>query len=228
MRDSTAGMSEASRFSPSPRPTMSGEDTFTPTRTSGSSCDTTTMAYAPSRSRMAARTASASPRPAAAFSSMRCAMHSVSVSDSRVCPSFSSRVRSSVKFSMIPLWMTATRPPQSAWGCALRSEGTPCVAHRVCPIPREPVRGEPSRACSSSASLPSRFTTSRPPSTTATILQTPQALEDDGEGVVGAHVAHDAAHEALRVAALRPGECEPGPRRPARATPPRPRSRPPP
>ena len=44
---------------------------------------------------------------------MTWAMHSVSVSDVSVCPSFSSLARSPWKFSMMPLWITATPPVQS-------------------------------------------------------------------------------------------------------------------
>ena len=163
-------MSDARIVSPSPRPTTSGEETFTPTSVPGSSAEHTTREYAPSSSATVARTASARPAaPAASCSSTRCATHSVSVSDTRVCPSFSSRARSERKFSTIPLWITATRPVQSRCGCALRSVGAPCVAQRVCPMPTEPAGGEPSAsAASSSASLPARFTTERPPSTTAT------------------------------------------------------------
>ena len=51
-------MSDASIVSPSPTPTISGDDTLTPTRTPGSSSEHTTREYAPSSSRTAARTAS--------------------------------------------------------------------------------------------------------------------------------------------------------------------------
>ena len=45
----------------------------------------------------------------------------------------SSSARSSTKFSTMPLWMTATGP--ALCGCAFSSDGRPCVAHRVWPIP---------------------------------------------------------------------------------------------
>ena len=159
-------MSEASNVSPSPTPTTSGDDTFAPTITPESSADIATIAYAPRSSRTVARTASG--RPSRRRSSSRCAMHSVSVSDANVCPSFSSRARSGRKFSMIPLWITATRPVQSTCGCALRSVGAPWVAHRVWPKPTVPAGPPDPRALSSSESFPARFTTVRPPSTTAT------------------------------------------------------------
>ncbi len=169
VRSSTAGMSEASIVSPSPTPTISGDDTFTPTSTSGSSREQTTSEYAPSSSRTAPRTASGSDRPSRSISSMRWATHSVSVSETRVWPSFSRRARSAWKFSMMPLWITATRPAQSRCGWALRSVGAPWVAQRVWPMPTAPP-GMPSAssAASSSASLPARFTTPSPPSITAT------------------------------------------------------------
>ena len=44
VRSSTAGMSDARSVSPSPRPTMSGEETRTPTMRPGSSDETTTRA----------------------------------------------------------------------------------------------------------------------------------------------------------------------------------------
>ena len=44
----------------------------------------------------------------------RCATTSVSVSERNVTPSAPSSVLSSVKFSTMPLWMTATRPSGSS------------------------------------------------------------------------------------------------------------------
>ena len=41
---------------------------------------------------------------------------------------------------MIPLWTTAIFPVQSVNGWALVLLGTPCVAHRVCPIAHVPLR----------------------------------------------------------------------------------------
>ena len=57
---------------------MSGEETFTPTITSGSSAESTTSAYAPSSSRAVARTRSAR---LPSCSSIRWATTSVSVSE---------------------------------------------------------------------------------------------------------------------------------------------------
>ena len=70
---------------------------------------------------------------------------------------------------MMPLWMTAMRSAQSRCGWALRSVGAPCVAHRVCPMPTDPAGAASlASAVSSSPSLPARFTTPSPPSSTAT------------------------------------------------------------
>ena len=62
-------------------------------------------------------------------------MTSVSVSETKVCPSARSCSASSRQFSMMPLWTTATSPVQSRMGCAFVSVGWPWVAHRVWPMP---------------------------------------------------------------------------------------------
>ena len=64
----------------------------------------------------------------------------MSVSLTNSTPACSSSVRSSAKFSMIPLWMTATRPAASRCGWALRSVGRPWVAQRVWPMPVVPLK----------------------------------------------------------------------------------------
>ncbi len=38
---------------------------------------------------------------------------------------------------MMPLWTSAIRPVQSAWGWAFSSLGRPWVAHRVWPMPAD-------------------------------------------------------------------------------------------
>lgn len=53
-------------------------------------------------------------------------------------PSASSSARSFAKFSMMPLWITATRPSGETCGWALRSVGPPWVAQRVWPMPVVP------------------------------------------------------------------------------------------
>ena len=55
-------------------------------------------------------------------------MTSVSVTEANVCPDETSSARSSAWFSMIPLWMRASRPVQSRWGWAFSSVGLPWVA----------------------------------------------------------------------------------------------------
>ncbi len=75
---------------------------------------------------------------AAVISSSRWATTSVSVSLVNSWPRSSSSALSELKFSMMPLWITATLPVQSRCGWALRSFGAPWVAQRVCPMPVVP------------------------------------------------------------------------------------------
>ena len=81
----------------------------------------------------------------------------MSVSELNAAPSATSAALSWAKFSMIPLWISATRPDGSVCGWELASLGSPCVAQRVWPRPEVPGSGvsAPSRL----ASLPERFTT---------------------------------------------------------------------
>ena len=95
------------------------------------------MEKAPRTRRSVERTAASSVAPsppAASSASMRCAITSVSVSDVRTCPAATSSARSAAWFSMMPLWMMATRPVQSRCGCAFDSSGWPWVAQRVWPM----------------------------------------------------------------------------------------------
>ncbi len=131
---STADASEATYVSPSLTPTSSGEPLRAAMSVSGSVGEATASPYAPSTSRRAAATAAT--RLPSRNSSIRCANTSESVSERKVWPRDVSQVRSDGAFSMIPLWTIATVPPQSMWGCALRSLGSPWVAHRVCATPR--------------------------------------------------------------------------------------------
>src|SRR6185312_9847312 len=56
---------------------------------------------------------------------------SVSLANTR--PAACSSAFSGAKFSMMPLWTSVTRPAVCGW--ALRSDGAPCVAQRVWPMP---------------------------------------------------------------------------------------------
>ncbi len=58
---------------------------------------------------------------------------------------------------MIPLWMMAISPLQSQWGWAFRSSGSPWVAQRVCPIPKEADSSFPLIISARSATLPAFF-----------------------------------------------------------------------
>ena len=59
---------------------------------------------------------------------------------------------------------------QSRNGCALRSEGTPCVAQRVCAMPHVPARGAARRASASTCTLPLRFMRASVPSGPTTAM----------------------------------------------------------
>src|SRR5579885_925956 len=161
-------MSEATKPAPSARPATRGDDRRAATITSGWDAWTTAMANDPSTRARAARTAPARSAPPAMSCSIRWARTSLSVSERSSWPAETSSSPSSTWFSMIPLWMRASRPVQSVWGWALRSVGPPWVAQRVCPIPVE-ARGAPPTAPTSAASLPARRRThTRSPSTRAT------------------------------------------------------------
>ena len=84
---------------------------------------------------------------------MSWATTSVSVSLSKRRPSADSSTFSSWKFSMMPLWTTATRSVAMGW--ALRSDGLPCVAQRVWPMPMVPGSGSAASRVSRLTSLPS-------------------------------------------------------------------------
>ena len=160
-----AATSEPRKFSPSPRPTTSGELRRAATTRVGSRASTATSVNAPSswtHTRCMATVRSTSD---ASCSSSSWAATSVSVSETRpsCSESASIRARSSAKFSMIPLCTSATRRPKPRCGCALTSLGAPWVAQRVCPMPvvdvaaarrRWPSRGW--RACRPSSRPPCR------------------------------------------------------------------------
>ena len=128
-----AATSEATNISPSPTPTTSGEERRAATISSGRSAWVNTSVNAPSSRATTARTAPVSPAPGSASKARatRCGATSVSVSLASSTPSDSSSARSAAKFSMIPLWTTATLPVASWCGWALRSVGGPWVAQRV-------------------------------------------------------------------------------------------------
>ena len=62
---------------------------------------------------------------------------------------------------MIPLCTATTLPSSLLCGCALLSDGSPCVAHLVCPIPQLPITAVPLSVFSARAfKRPFAFTTS--------------------------------------------------------------------
>ena len=127
-------MSEARKVTPSSSPSTKGVSRHAATIVSGSSAEITAIEKDPRRRRNTDRVASASDNPPASWSSIRCTITSVSVPDVIVCPPATTSSRSDAWFSMIPLWISATRPVQSTCGCAFSSVGDPCVAQRVCPM----------------------------------------------------------------------------------------------
>jgi hypothetical protein len=132
---SRAGMSEARRATPSCSPSTSGVERRAATMVSGSSAETTAMEKAPRTVAQQRRPGWPRPvSPAAISSSIRWATTSVSVAEVTCGPSASSSARSSAWFSMIPLWMRASRPVQSRWGWAFSAVGCPWVAQRVWPM----------------------------------------------------------------------------------------------
>ncbi|CAM5664711.1 hypothetical protein SALBM217S_10899 [Streptomyces griseoloalbus] len=160
-----AATSEARNDSPSPTPTTSGELRRAPTTTSGSSACTATSVKAPSSRRHTRRMASARSAQAEYSSASRWATTSVSVSEASACPRSVNSSRRAAKFSMMPLWTTATRPALSRCGWALASVGPPCVAHRVCPMPVDPAgRGRSLSSFSRLTSFPALFAVASPPS----------------------------------------------------------------
>ena len=101
----------------------------------------------------------------------RWAATSVSVSDVNATPSSTSLALRLWKFSMIPLWMSASLPsdpPRCGW--ALLSVGPPWVAQRVCPMPvLDGGSGCAAIASRRLPSLPARFSVATwSPSTSAT------------------------------------------------------------
>ena len=141
----------------------------------------------------------------------RCAAHSVSVSLANSTPVASSSARSLAKFSMMPLWITATRPSADRCGWALRSVGPPWVAQRVWPMPVVPGvdavgRRRSASAFSRLASLPARFSVSSDAAVddghagrvVAAVLQPAQPVEHDAQRRPAADVTHDPTHGRQR------------------------------
>ena len=120
-------------------------------------------AKAPRRRCKAAAVASRGGRPCSSSAVIKCAMTSVSVSVAKRWPAAVSSSRSGWKFSIIPLWTTATR--SVTWGCALLVVGAPWVAQRVWPMPTSPASGSRARSSASASIRPSLRRRSISPST---------------------------------------------------------------
>ncbi len=119
-------------------------------------------------------------------------------------PRSASSARSAAKFSMMPLWTTATRPALSRCGWALASVGAPWVAQRVWPMPvvaggQRAARPAPSPgwpACRPSSRRPARRRRARrrPAESYPRYSSRLQPGDHDVEGGLGADVTHDSAH----------------------------------
>ena len=191
-------------ISPSPTPTTSGELRRAATTVSGCSASTQDegeRAGAGGGTRRAARRRASRPRCRGAGPT-RCATVSVSVSLANSTPSLSSSARRAAKFSMMPLWTTATRPRASVCGWALTSVGAPWVAQRVWPMPVLPPRSrggeflvqvlDPAGLLRDLQAL--RADERHAGRVVAPVLQPPQTLDHDVQRRAGADVANDAAH----------------------------------
>ena len=166
-----AATSEPRKFSPSPRPMTRGELRRAPTTRPGWSSCIARRVNAPSRRETVARNA-VMRSPLRRYSRPRSmAATSVSVSLRKVNPSASSSSLSSEKFSMMPLWITASLSSSARCGCALPSVGPPWVAQRVWPMPVVPsARGCALRSSRSTWSFPARLRMPRPPSPSMTAM----------------------------------------------------------
>ena len=145
--------SEPKNISPSPWPMASGLPRRAPIIRSSSPSNRMASANAPSSRPSAASTACSGVMPSSRLRVTRWAMTSVSVSVSNRQPSAISSSFSSRKFSMMPLWTSASRCVACGW--ALVSVGLPCVAQRVWPMPERPASGDRSSLSSRFRSLPS-------------------------------------------------------------------------
>ena len=205
-----AATSEPRKFSPSPRPTTSGESCRAPTTMSGASACTASSVKVPSRRprdgpHRLGQVAGRRRRPAAS----RCAATSVSVSERNSTPSASSSALSTRE--VLDDAVVDHGEPAAARGAGgrWRRSGAPWVAQRVCPI----AAVAPGSGCASSsptrlASLPAFFAVASPPPSgghqrdpgrvVAAVLQPAQALQDDVErpvaGLLGPDVPDDSAH----------------------------------
>ena len=133
-------MSEARKISPSPRPSTSGEAFLAATIRSGvlvrqhhdrvGALDLRAAPRAPPRP--------ASARPPSSASSIRCATISVSVSDGNVAPG-RLEPRPQREVVLDDAVVDHRRPAPALCGWAFSSDGRPCVAQRVWPMPIVPV-----------------------------------------------------------------------------------------
>ena len=133
---------------------------------SGLPANRNTSANAPSSLPSTRLVASTGSSPSESRWSMSRAAASLSVWLSNSWPMAASSALISWKFSMMPLWIIATRAV--AWGWALDSVAAPWVAHRVWPMPTRPEIGSSSSRRSSAESLPEARRRSMAPAESST------------------------------------------------------------
>ncbi len=141
MKGASAKASEPRYMPSSPLPTASGAPLRAPIRRFCSPANRKPSAKAPCSRGRTLRTATTGSFTRLSSCVTRCATTSESVSDWKMAPSAFSSSRKTLKFSMIPLWTTATLSVACGW--ALNSVGLPCVAQRVWPMPIVPASGSP-------------------------------------------------------------------------------------
>ena len=165
VKGASATASEPRNISPSPWPMASGLPRRAAIIRSASPSNRKARAKAPCNRPSVARAASTGPRPWLMCQAVSRATVSVSVCDSGCIPRAITSSRSARKFSMMPLWTTATGPRR--WGWALASVAAPWVAQRVWPMPACPVSGSCTSRSDRLISLPTaRRRSSRPEAST--------------------------------------------------------------
>ena len=198
-------MSDATKNSPSPRPTTTGGPLRTATIVSGSSAEIDTSANSPrTRVERTPHRRHESVAPAFLLDQVRDDLR-VSLRDEAVPLAFELALELEVVLDDAVVH-DDDAAVQSRCGCAFSSVGRPCVAQRVWPMPKSPSMGSRASTSSRFESLPAlRRICSCPSRTTrdagrvvAAVLEAMQSIHQDRQDRFVADVADDAAH-ALNV-----------------------------
>ena len=198
-----AATSEPRKFSPSPRPTTSGESCRAPTTVSGASSCTASRVNVPCRA--GGRGHGLGEVPGALVArAMSCAATSVSVSERNSTPSASSPALRAAKFSTMPLWITASLPARWGWaltsvgrrgwpsGCGRSPRSTPAAG-----AGRAPRRGWPAfRPSSGRQACPSGADQRDARRVVPAVLEPPQTLQHHLEGVIAGDLATDVTDDS--------------------------------